>query len=155
MAEKKIFNMEVHRKWYRKTCTIGELWLPNNNGNQSFFCYTLEDVCRESKIWGKTAIPDGRYQLELTYSPKFTKRYGTKMPHLMNVPNYSRILIHRGNNHTHTHGCILIGMGIGKESISQSKVAFSKFMPILKKAFKTHDEVWIDVVDHMFDDMSE
>ena len=30
-----------------------------------FECYTLEDEQREVKVWGKTCVPDGEYQITL------------------------------------------------------------------------------------------
>ena len=38
-------------------------------------------------------------------SPKFKRN----LPRLLNVPGYDGILIHRGNTHNDSAGCILVG----------------------------------------------
>lgn len=73
----------------RSTYTIGRLYVDGN-----YFCDTLEDTVRdlnkngkfdngEKKVYGKTAIPYGTYEIKWTYSPRF-KKY---TPQLMNVPS--------------------------------------------------------------------
>lgn len=80
--------------------TFGTLEISN-----VFRCYTLEDVERNIKIKGKTAIPKGKYEVILSYSPKFDRT----MPLLLNVTGYEGIRIHAGNNSNNTEGCILVG----------------------------------------------
>lgn len=55
--------------------------------------YTCEDLVREKKIPGKTAIPFGVYKLVLTKSNRFKKI----LPLLLNVPNFEGVRIHGGN----------------------------------------------------------
>ena len=79
------------------------------------FCYTLEDQVRvdpdpstpqnEAKVYGKTAIPAGRYKVDFTYSPKFNKI----MLAVLDVPGFTGIRIHSGNDADDTLGCILVG----------------------------------------------
>jgi hypothetical protein len=110
-------------------------------------CFTLEDIVRDKKIWGKTAIPAGRYRIVMFNSPKFTPRYNTWVPMLENVPNYSYVLIHRGNTHLDTEGCILVGMKHNQESIENSKDAFNLVNAAIKKAISAGKEVWIEIKD--------
>ena len=63
------------------------------------FCHTLEDPVRdlgehgEGKVYGKTAIPAGRYAVDITWSPKFQK----KMLLVKDVPFFTGIRIHGGS----------------------------------------------------------
>ena len=68
--------------------TIGELYVDGK-----FECYTLEDVERKEKIYAKTAIPKGTYQVIINMSNRFKKL----MPLLLNVPNFEGVRIHTGN----------------------------------------------------------
>lgn len=72
-----------------------------------FFAYTLEDKVQKDgvKIYGETAISAGIYRVKSSYSARF-KRY---LPEILEVPKFSGIRIHGGNNAKDTLGCILIG----------------------------------------------
>ena len=77
------------------------------------FCNTLEPTWRdigpygkEIKIPGRTAIPEGRYPLFITRSPKFG---GEWLPLLLHVRGFEGIRIHAGNTVEDTEGCILVG----------------------------------------------
>lgn len=89
-------------------------------------CYTLEDVVRDVKVHGKTAIPRGRYNVTVTMSNRFKKL----LPLLANVPNFEGVRIHPGNTSEDTEGCILVGVGTalvnGSPVVTDSRTAFSK-----------------------------
>lgn len=99
--------------------TIGRLYIDGE-----LFCDTLEDTDRgleqnmdidelkRLKVFGKTAIPKGKYCVFLTRSPKF----GRVLPYVADVPAYSGIRIHAGNTEDDTLGCILVGQNkiVGK-----------------------------------------
>lgn len=99
--------------------TIGEM-----NIDGVFECFTLEDVEREAKQWGRTAIPKGRYELIVNFSNRF-KQY---MPLLLRVPNFEGVRIHSGNTAAHTEGCILVGQKRGVNVIAGSKLAYAALM---------------------------
>jgi hypothetical protein len=88
------------------TYTIGNLSIDGE-----FFCNTLEDTCRivnnncSMKIYGKTAIPEGTYDIEMIWWEKHNNFY----PHLLNVPCFEGILIHSGITANDTEGCVLVG----------------------------------------------
>lgn len=120
----------------RSTYTIGRLYVDGN-----YFCDTLEDTVRdlnkngkfdnrEKKVYGKTAIPYGTYEIKWTYSPRF-KKY---TPQLMNVPSFSGIRIHAGNSSTDTEGCLLLGQNKKVGMVLNSRATINKFYPIIKEA---------------------
>ncbi len=98
-----------------------------------FACYTLEDEVREVKVMEETCIPYGVYDVVLSESPKFTPRFGHKMLHVWNVPNFTGILIHPGITERHTAGCVLVGNGVvrmedgsGRSMLLASKESYDK-----------------------------
>ena len=107
--------------------TIGKLYI-----DKEYFCDTLEDVVRPKgeKVYGKTAIPYGTYEVKWTYSPRF-KRY---MPLIDNVPGFAGIRIHSGNTAKDTEGCILVGQNKEVGKVLNSRGIVNKLYPIIKKA---------------------
>ena len=133
--ERTDMKLDLIRKWFTEESTIGELFIDG-----AFFCYTLEDKVREEKIYGKTAIPYGTYEVIATYSPRFKRT----LPILKNVPNFEGVRIHSGNTAKDTEGCILVGFTKGKNFIGNSKSAFIQFMPKLQAGLKT-GKVFIEI----------
>lgn len=133
------------RKYFKETYTIGILKV-----NSERFCDTLEDRTRdysvpEFKVYGKTAIPYGTYKVTLEYSPKFSPKYsGRKVPYLHDVPGYTGILIHSGNDAEDTDGCILVGLNDRKGWVSQSKATFLRLLDILE-AVPKGEEITITI----------
>lgn len=125
-----------------KETTLGTLFV-----NEVFQCYTLEDEVRledEEKVYGKTAIPAGRYKVELTYSPKFQ----VIMPLIENVPDFSGVRIHSGNSADDTEGCIIVGRRFSSATwIAESKLAWDALMEVLKDARELKEEIWITIKD--------
>lgn len=92
---------------------------------------TLEDAWRNNEKM-LSCIPKGTYQIRRHQSPKFGECFI-----VLDVPNRSHILIHAGNRHEHTHGCILLGFMYnteGKEAtILSSRSAVQRFMQFMKE----------------------
>ena len=63
------------------------------------------DYIKKKKVYGKTAIPTGKYIVVVNNSPKFKRN----LPRIQNVPGFDGILIHRGNTANDSCGCILVG----------------------------------------------
>lgn len=91
--------------------TLSEIYL-----NEKFFCYGLEDLVRDEKIRGATAIPAGTYSLRLNTYGAMNARYKRRFPamhrgmiEISNIPNFSYVYIHIGNNFGDTAGCLLVG----------------------------------------------
>ncbi|WP_417588760.1 DUF5675 family protein [Owenweeksia hongkongensis] len=126
--------------------------------NGKFYCYTLEDTFRETKIAGQTRIPKGTYKLGFNKSlTGLTQKYRDKYPwfeyhlHLKNVPGYEGIYIHVGNYHKDTDGCILLADGIGaKDSqlmVTHSQQAYKRFYLQIKKVLDREEQVRICIKD--------
>lgn len=131
----------LRRTYYGETYTIG-----NIEYREHKICDTLEDKTRvlnseKDKIYGKTAIPAGRYKVILTWSPHFR----CYMPELENVPFFRNIRIHWGNKPEDTDGCILVGEDNHKGQIVNSRITYNRLMNILLPAFKNGEEVWIEI----------
>lgn len=138
--------------------TRGELLAPGG----ARLCWTIEDRYRPVKVAGTTRIPAGRYPLEL--KPIGTSRFDAQaariltargltyhgMIRLRNVPNFSEVLIHWGNYHTDTEGCICVGRskmqgGDGALAVGASQAAFADVYPRLAadiRAGKTALHIW-------------
>jgi len=133
---KHYLTIDIDRIWFSKKSTIGKLYI-----NGEFECYTLEDMVRNEKKYGETAIPSGGYEVKITYSPKFK----TKLPVLIDVPNFRGIRIHPGNTHKDTEGCILVGQTRTTDFIGRSRRAFNGLFKKLKAAEKAGKKIIFNV----------
>ena len=105
-----------------------------------WFCHTLEDRVRPTKIPGQTAIPAGRYQVIISMSPRFKR----PLPLLLAVPGFEGIRIHPGNTAEDTEGCILPGYARGQNSVLQSRAAFDGLFSHLQVA---RGQKFIDIIN--------
>lgn len=102
--------LTLRRKWIEGDATIGELYVDG-----VFEAFTCEDLVRDEKIPGKTAIPAGTYKVILTTSDRARKgglwspRKDCALPLVRDVPGFEGIRIHAGNGAKDTEGCILVG----------------------------------------------
>lgn len=128
--------------------TTGELF-DVTNGVREFVCYVLEDVVRTGpKVYGRTAIPPGRYEIKVHRSPRF----GRDLPLLMNVPNFAGILIHPGNDAGDTEGCLLPGLARQvaadqSQRVTQSRDAFARLQLRIQRAVSLAKPIWIQIVN--------
>ena len=125
----KIKNMaliKVERFLHHPDCEIGRVYV-----NDQYFCFSIEDAFRTTKIPGETCIPYGVYPLATRYSPRFSKIYNHDMIWVQNVPGFEFILIHWGNTISDTEGCLIIGNKIGivnqKDAVLNSKSTYLRF----------------------------
>jgi hypothetical protein len=129
---------QIIRKEFTDKSTIGSLYL------QDFWlCFTLEDVVRPAgqKIPGETAIPEGDYSLVIDMSQRFKKF----MPHILNVPGFSGIRIHKGNTDQDTAGCPLVGMHKRKDFIWECSIAYDYFFERLQQLLDEKEDVFIKI----------
>lgn len=132
--------LKLNRIFLGSSATIGELYI-----DKKYIADTLEDRVRPEgeKVYGKTAIPEGAYEMVLSYSPRFKKI----LPEILNVPNFTGIRIHCGNSSADSSGCILVGTWDGEKEdwISDSKIAFNKLMSLLEEATNNKEKITITV----------
>ncbi len=129
-----------------------------------FACYTLEDEHRVVKVMGETRIPAGRYRVELRpfggHHWRYLKHYGSDfhkgMLQIMDVPGFTDILIHKGNDDDDTAGCLLVGDSANNNQvkdgfIGSSTVAYNRIYAVVRDAILRGDDVFIEVNDESFD----
>lgn len=151
--------LKIDRRYKGTEYTIGSLYV-----NGSYFCDTLEDTDRginssmnldeitKKKIYGKTAIPKGTYNVDMTtVSPKFKNRswakpYGGKVPRLLSVPGFDGVLIHPGNTASDTSGCILVGKNTIVGRVTDSTVTFHNLIKKLLEARTKGEDISITIV---------
>jgi len=134
--------LTLRRFYQSNVCTFSLLLIDGK-----FECFALEDIFRKEKVMHETRIPAGTYNLSIAnwgdmnsrYLAKFGKDLHKGMIMLDNVPNFTGILIHMGNNAGHSSGCILVGRGafLPTNSIDASEAAYkslyAKVLPDIQK----------------------
>ena len=131
----------LDRRWKKDTYTIGVISVDGKRFSET--CEDKDrgltsdmpvDVIRHSKVYGLTAIPCGRYRIDMnTVSPKFkerrwAKKYGGIVPRLVAVPCWSGVLIHPFNYASQSQGCIAVGENKVKGGVVKAEEYFCKLM---------------------------
>ena len=116
--------LDLVRNKEDKEYTEGKLYI-----NGEYFCDTIEDKIRDTKVKNQTAIPAGHYKVIISISNRFKKI----MPLLLNVPNFEGIRIHSGNTKEDTEGCILVGKKVKEGFVGKSRDTFNLLMKKLNK----------------------
>jgi hypothetical protein len=135
--------IDLHRVKMSEKATLGDLYI-----NGTLTCHTLEDPVRielgQPKIMKETAIPAGNYKVIIDFSNRFQKL----MLHVLDVPQFTGIRIHKGNTDKDTEGCILLGMKIAEDDLLQdSAEAYDLVYPMIEAALNAGEEVWITVTN--------
>lgn len=132
--------LTLNRIFLGSSATIGELYV-----DREHIADTLEDRVRPEgeKVYGKTAIPEGTYEMVLSYSPRFKKI----LPEILNVPNFTGIRIHCGNSSADSSGCVLVGTWDGEKEdwVGNSRIAFNELMSLLQKAANNKEKITITI----------
>lgn len=144
--------LKIIRKKFFPTRTIGEFYIDGTR-----IGYTMEDFVRdgnhdgdlkdpgEAKVYGKTAIPCGRYEVIMSWSNNF-KKY---MPLICKVDGFEGIRIHGGNTEADTLGCPLLGEDTDwKVYVGRCPAVNDKLRKALEVASKS-GKVFIDVIDQV------
>lgn len=138
----------LERKYPKNNYTISNLFI-----NGKFYCNTIEDVvrdinkngtfdCGEFKISGHTAIPYGKYEIQVTYSPKFKR----KLPLLLNVKHFEGIRIHRGNTAKDSSGCLIPGENTKRGMVLNSTKYELELTNLIESANKRGEKVIIEII---------
>ena len=137
----------------KKGYTIGKLYVMTpimdeylRGEKLTYICDTLEPQWRDYKrgaykLKGKSAIPEGRYPVVITYSPMFKKW----LPLLVNVPMFSGIRIHSGNTVEDTKGCILVGENKQVGKVLNSRTYVNIVKEKIVEAKDKGEGVWIEI----------
>ena len=142
--------IQVNRIARKEGYTIGRMSLYGE-----YFCDTLEDTDRgldatmsvdeilAKKIKAQTAIPTGKYDVILTFSPRFKR----VLPLLLSVKGYEGIRIHAGNTaEKDTEGCLLVGENKIKGRIINSRATLERLMSVLLECEKRKEKISITIV---------
>ena len=141
----------------RKTYTIGRLSIVeevideySTGTAERYFCDTLEPTWRDYehgayKVKGRSAIPEGRYAVVISYSPKF-KQW---LPILIGGPEFNRkwqgIRIHAGNCSEDTEGCILVGKNREVGKVLDSRIWVHRLKQKIVEAKGRGEAVWLTI----------
>lgn len=139
----------IKRRFLGSEYTIGDLFIDGK-----LLCNTMEDTVRdhnrdgdlndigEGKIYGKTAIPYGVYDVELTMSPKFKRL----LPLVKEVEHFTGIRIHRGNTAGDSAGCILPGENKVKGKVLNSTKYEMKIIEYMLEAIKEGEDITLEII---------
>ena len=149
----------LDRKWKQEDYCIGRLHIDGE-----FFCNTIEDKDRElddsmdermirnKKIYAKTAVPTGRYEIDMvTVSPKFSQKpfymelCKGRVPRLKKVKGFEGILIHCGTTQFSSAGCIIVGNNTVKGKVTDSVDVFKKLYAKMKAAHDNGEKIFITI----------
>jgi len=137
--------MKLHliRHTFTAESTIGSLAIDGVFQN-----YTLERADDGKNTPLESCIPEGTYEIKLTYSEHF----GRIVPHVLNVPQRTDIEIHVGNKASDLHGCIAVGRTKAHNFIGESALAFDALMVKLSRA---EDPITIQIEKMNAQDLAE
>ena len=152
----------------RKAYTIGRLSILKEENEEyrtykreEYFCDTLEPPALEKKTslpkedvlrspakansLKPFAIPEGRYAVVITWSPKF-KMW---LPVLLGGPDFNRLFkgirIHMGNTVKDTQGCILVGRNQIVGRVLESRKWLYELKQKIIEAKARGDAVWLTI----------
>ncbi|MDG1950302.1 MAG: DUF5675 family protein [bacterium] len=138
--------LEVLRYSSKDESTLGLLF--DVTDGREFLCYTLEDEHRDVKVKHETRIPAGTYNLKLRewggtherYKKRF-KNIHEGMIEILDVPGFTHILIHCGNDAKDTSGCLLLGNSqtenvVSNGFVGESSAAYRRIYPLIANSIK-------------------
>lgn len=138
----------LDRKYKKKEYSIGKLYIDGN-----YTCDTLEDCDRgltsdmtlaeiqKRKVKDGTAIPTGRYAVNITWSPRFRR----ELPILEGVKGFEGVRIHSGNTAKDTSGCVLVGQNRKVGMVLDSRKWFGVVYDKIRRALNAKEKVWITI----------
>jgi hypothetical protein len=157
--------LKVVRAYKCDTYTIGHLFMKDKqNGQWVRLCDTIEDRDRgldqsmseaniaAIKVKHKTAIPTGRYEIDMTTvsgvfvkKPLYKEFCGGKVPRLKYVKGFSGILIHSGTDQDSSSGCIIVGENKIVGKVINSWATFKRTYMLLKRAANNGERITLTI----------
>ena len=141
-------NLKLIRVTEGDTFTEGKMY---DVDKDLFECYTVEDADRHLedadsvKINALTAIPRGKYNLDITFSNRFQK----DLILVEDVSKFTGIRIHTGNSSIDTEGCIIVGSTNKNDEddwVGGSRIAYKKLHAKVKEALGNSEVVTLEIV---------
>lgn len=143
----------IDRAWRKADYTISRLYVDGER-----FYEALEDKDRgldqtmpvgkinQMKVYGKTAIPRGTYEVILSVSPKFkskswAKKWGGRTPEILGVKGYAGVRIHPGNTDKDSLGCVLVGRNTAPGKLTESTMVYGLLMEKIVAATKAGKKI--------------
>lgn len=127
----------------RKNYTLGRLEIDGKK-----FCDTLEPTWRDigwgrpgRKVKGRTAIPEGRYPVVITWS----ERQEQWLPLLLHVPQFDGVRIAAGNTEADTQGDILVGIHVRQGRVYDARLWLYRLKREIVAAKNRGEGVWIKI----------
>lgn len=146
--------IKIDRRYKKDSYTISNVYVDGKRfGDGTHYCSCLEDkdrglrqdmdlsTIRFMKKPHITAIPSGKYRVEITYSPKFKKN----LPLIENVKGFEGIRMHSGNTENDTDGCLLFGWNGQKGKVLNSKYWCDKLFAKIDAEQKKGLQVWLTI----------
>jgi hypothetical protein len=117
-------NLKLVRNRIDSTGTYGQLFSEQGE----LICLTLEHAYLFDHGW-YPKVNDGTY---ICQRGDHILESGEEIEtfEIMNVPNHTGILFHRGNTENNSSGCVLLGSRLSGNTLLNSTVAFNKFMAL-------------------------
>jgi len=106
------------------------------------FALTLENMWLNNKR-NISCIPAGEYECRRVNSPKFGDTF-----EVMNVPNRSHILFHKGNTEDDTAGCILIAEEFGELNKKTAILSSARGLREFMRRLEGIDKFTLKIEDH-------
>jgi hypothetical protein len=111
----------IKRLYSKPSHIIGQLSIEDN-----YFSDSLERPWLNNQE-NISCIPAGRYEVQMLFSEHFQRN----LPHLLNVPNRTNVMIHPGNTVNDTEGCILVGKNSAPGILTNSRDISDKLNALL------------------------
>lgn len=151
LEDKKHIDIDLRRKPSTRDYTEGVMTF--SIGNMVMRVDSLEDEKRELKVHGETRIPNGKYKVEFnqTVTP-LTQKYRDRFPnwftyhlHIKDVPNFTGIYFHIGNDSDDSAGCILLGKKTSEGYISDSARTYEKVYKALSSELEKGNTITVNI----------
>lgn len=156
--------LKLVRKYCKDEYTIGQLFVVSRLFGDIWVADTLEDKVRdynkdgdlldegETKVINETAIPYGKYKIEMSISPKFKNRYwaaryGGIVPLIDNVKHFTGIRFHPAKTAADLSGCVGIGRNTLRGQLTQSTEMYFELMDdYLMPALMRNESITLEIV---------